>query len=41
VECRSRGDRKCRFLAGAPETLGVLYERMAAGSPYVEALSGR
>jgi predicted hydrocarbon binding protein len=41
VECRSRGDKKCRFLAGAPETLGVLYERMAAGSGYVEAISGR
>ena len=38
VECRSRGDRRCRFLAGAPETLGVLYDRMAQGSGYVEAL---
>ena len=35
VECRSRGDSKCRFLAGAPETLGVLYDRMAAGSGLV------
>jgi predicted hydrocarbon binding protein len=41
VECRSRGDAKCRFLAGAPETLSVLYERMAQGSGYLEALSGR
>jgi predicted hydrocarbon binding protein len=40
VECRSRGDRKCRFLAGAPETLSVLYERMAQGSGYVEAIAG-
>jgi predicted hydrocarbon binding protein len=40
VECRSRGDQKCRFLAGSPETLGVLYERMAQGSPYVEAIAG-
>lgn len=38
VECRSRGDARCRFLAGAPETLGALYERMAHGSGYAEAL---
>jgi hypothetical protein len=40
VECRSRGDARCRFLAGAPETLSLLYERMAQGSGYVEALAG-
>jgi predicted hydrocarbon binding protein len=40
VECRSRGDGKCRFLAGAPETLGILYDRMAQGSGYVEAIAG-
>jgi predicted hydrocarbon binding protein len=40
VECRSRGDQKCRFLAGAPETLSVLYERMAQGAGYVEAIAG-
>ena len=38
VECRSRGDTRCRFLVGAPETLGVLYDRMAQGSGYAEAL---
>jgi hypothetical protein len=38
VECRSRGDARCRFLAGSPETLGSLYERMAQGAPYREAL---
>lgn len=38
VECRSRGEGRCRFLAGAPETLGQLYERMAQGAPYQEAL---
>lgn len=38
VECRSRGDARCRFLAGAPETLGSLYERMAQGTAYGEAL---
>jgi predicted hydrocarbon binding protein len=40
VECRSRGDAGCRFLAGAPETLSILYERMAAGTGYLEALAG-
>jgi predicted hydrocarbon binding protein len=38
VECRSRGDGRCRFLAGAPETLGLIYERMAQGMGYGEAL---
>lgn len=38
VECRSRGNGRCRFLAGAPETLGVLYDRMAQGLGYAEAL---
>jgi predicted hydrocarbon binding protein len=40
VECRSRGDARCRFLAGAPETLGILYDRMARGTGYLEALAG-
>ena len=38
VECRSRGDARCRFLAGAPETLSALYDRMAQGSSYAGAL---
>ncbi|MBA3260380.1 MAG: hypothetical protein H0T68_13060 [Gemmatimonadales bacterium] len=38
VECRSRGDTRCRFLAGAPETLSALYDRMAQGTGYAEAL---
>jgi predicted hydrocarbon binding protein len=38
VECRSRGDGRCRFLAGAPDTLSALYDRMAQGSSYSEAL---
>jgi len=38
VECRSRGDGRCRFLAGAPETLSALYDRMAQGASYPEAL---
>src|SRR5690349_2164662 len=40
VECRTRGDQKCRFLAGAPESLSIIYERMAGGSGYLEALTG-
>jgi hypothetical protein len=38
VECRSRGDGRCRFLAGAPETLSTIYDRMSQGSSYSEAL---
>ena len=38
VECRTRGDARCRFLAGAPETLSALYDRMAQGTSYAEAL---
>jgi predicted hydrocarbon binding protein len=41
VECRSRGDARCRFLAGAPETLSILYDRMAQGTGYLEALASR
>lgn len=40
VECRSRGDEQCRFLAGAPETLQILYGRMAEGVAYRDALNG-
>jgi len=38
VECRSRKDDRCRFLAGAPETLQILYDRMAEGTAYLTAL---
>jgi predicted hydrocarbon binding protein len=38
VECRSRGDGRCRFLAGAPETLSALYDRMAQGTGYADAV---
>ncbi len=38
VECRSRGESRCRFLAGSPETLGILYDQMARGTGYLEAL---
>lgn len=38
VECRSRGEPRCRFLAGSPDTLSILYDRMAQGVGYQEAL---
>lgn len=38
VECRSRSDSRCRFMAGAPDTLGTLYDRMAQGMNYRDAL---
>lgn len=38
VECRSRGDSQCRFLAAAPETLQALYTRISEGSGYLDAL---
>ena len=38
VECRSRGDARCRFLAGSPDTLGTLYDRMTQGTAYADAL---
>ncbi|HSC58839.1 MAG TPA: V4R domain-containing protein [Gemmatimonadales bacterium] len=38
VECRSRGDARCRFLAGAPETMHAMYERLAAGLGVEQAI---
>ena len=34
VECRTRGDQRCRWLVGSPETLTALYEHMAQGADY-------
>lgn len=33
VECRSRGDARCRFLLAAPAGLTAIYERMTRGEP--------
>jgi len=33
-----QGDPRARFLAGAPETLGAIYDRMSQGMAYGEAL---
>jgi hypothetical protein len=38
VECRSRGDLRCRFLLAAPETLTLVYERMTHGMSYQASL---
>jgi len=38
VECRSRGDARCRWLIGAPETLASLYEHMTQGADYLTVL---
>ena len=38
VECRSRGEARCRFLAGSPDNLSAVYDRMAQGSGYLEAI---
>ncbi len=40
VECRSKGDARCRWLLGAPETLASLYEHMTQGADYVTILKG-
>ncbi|HEX9895231.1 MAG TPA: V4R domain-containing protein [Gemmatimonadales bacterium] len=40
VECRSRGDGRCRFLLAAPETLTLVYERMTHGMSYQASLGG-
>lgn len=37
VECRSAGSPRCRFLVGAADVMGHLYERMTAGEHYEAA----
>lgn len=37
VECRTRGDDRCRFLVGSPNSLAVVYDRMVHGSTYADA----
>ncbi len=39
VECRSAGADRCRFLLGSPEMLQRVYEGMAAGQHYAEAVN--
>jgi predicted hydrocarbon binding protein len=40
VECRSRGEARCRWLVGAPESLNTLYEHLAQGADYLTVLGG-
>jgi predicted hydrocarbon binding protein len=40
VECRSRGDARCRWLVGAPASLTSLYEHLAGGADYLTVLGG-
>ena len=39
VECRSRGDARCRFLFGSPEALDAVYEHVASGASAEESLA--
>lgn len=38
VECRSRGDAHCRFVAGSPDALTRAYEAMTTGGSWKQAL---
>jgi predicted hydrocarbon binding protein len=39
VECRSKGDARCRFLSATPPILDKVYNEMTAGRTYEEALA--
>ena len=39
VECRSMGSERCRFLIGSGQTLQRVYDQMAQGASYSEAVS--
>jgi predicted hydrocarbon binding protein len=39
VECRSKGDGRCRFLSATPAVLEKVYNEMTAGRSYEEALA--
>lgn len=39
VECRSRGDQRCRFLSATPDVLEKVYNEMTQGRSYEEALA--
>jgi hypothetical protein len=38
VECRSRGDARCRFLVGGRDALERVYEELSAGGSYSDSL---
>jgi bacteriochlorophyll 4-vinyl reductase len=39
VECRAMGHEHCRFLVGSPEVLEYVYEEMADGASYQDAVA--
>lgn len=39
VECRSKGDERCRFLSATPAVLEKVYTEMTQGRSYEEALA--
>ena len=39
VECRSRGDQRCRFLSATPAVLEKVYTEMTQGRSYEDALA--
>ncbi|MDH3497595.1 MAG: hypothetical protein OER21_12610 [Gemmatimonadota bacterium] len=39
IECRSRNDAHCRFLAGSPDTLQAVYDGVTAGRDYRDVLT--
>lgn len=39
VECRAMGHAHCRFLVGSPDVLEYVYEEMADGAGYQEAVA--
>lgn len=39
VECRSLQADTCRFLAGAPQSLQLIYEHVASGGAYADAVA--
>ena len=39
VECRSMGGDRCRFLIGSGETIQRVYDEMAQGAPYDQAVA--
>lgn len=39
VECRSKGDERCRFLSATPAVLEKVYTEMTQGRTYEEALA--
>jgi predicted hydrocarbon binding protein len=39
VECRTAGSHRCRFLLGSTEVMQQVYDGMAAGHPYEDAIA--